>query len=92
MQKSLKALLLTLAITLGLGVSACKKAEEATAESAQEVITEVKENTIDAANEAAAATEMAAKASAEAAEQAVTESKMTAEDAVKAAKEAAAAQ
>lgn len=87
MDKLFKTLLLSLVIAVG--ISACKKAEEETAEKAKEVIMDMKENTIDAAKEAAAATEDAAKATAAATDEAIEGAKESAEDAVEAAKNAA---
>lgn len=58
-----------LSLIMIVSFSGCKKAEENTAEIAKETITEIKENTIDAAKAAAVATEQAAKDIAEAAEE-----------------------
>lgn len=59
-----------LSLIVIISFSGCKKAEEDTAQIAKETITEIKENTIDAAKAAATVTEQAAKDIAKAAEQA----------------------
>ncbi len=65
----LKVCLFSMLIVVSM--TACKKAQEESAESAKETITEMKANTIDAAKKAAAETERVANDIAEAAEQAV---------------------
>lgn len=47
-------------VLIGASLTACKKAQEDSAEAARETITEMKASTIDAANEAAAKAEQAA--------------------------------
>ena len=64
----LKTVLLSALIIVSL--TACKKAQEESAEAAKETITEMKANTIDAANEAATTAEQAANEIAKAAEEA----------------------
>ncbi|MFZ3086649.1 MAG: hypothetical protein WA123_01135 [Methylotenera sp.] len=71
-----------LSLLIMVSFSGCKKAEEHTAEIAKETITEIKENTLDAAKEAAIATEQAAKDIAAAADQAGTD-KSSVEDTAK---------
>lgn len=58
-----------LSVLMMLSLSACKKAQEQSTESAKETITEMKANTIDAAKDAAAETERAASEIAKAAGQ-----------------------
>ena len=68
MHHILKAALLSALVIISL--TACKKAQEESAEAARETITEMKASTIDAANEAAATAEQAANEIAKAAEEA----------------------
>ncbi len=58
-----------LSVFIMLSLSACKKAQEQSAEAAKETITEMKTNTIDAAKDAATEAERAASEIAKAADQ-----------------------
>lgn len=68
MRHFLKITLAGLIILVGL--TACKKAQEESAEAAKETITEIKASTLDAAHDAVSKTEQAADAIAKAAEDA----------------------
>lgn len=68
MHHILKTVLFSVLIVVSL--TACKKAQEESAEAARETITEMKASTIDAANEAAAKAERAANDIAKAADDA----------------------
>lgn len=68
MNHFLKIILLSLIMITGM--TACKKAQEESAEAAKETITEIKASTLDAAQDAAAKTEQAANAIAKASEDA----------------------
>lgn len=68
MNRMLKIILASLLIVAGL--TACKKAQDESAQAAKETITEMKAGTLDAAHEAAAKAEQAASDIAKAAEDA----------------------